>query len=333
MVEAYAFAQVVKAIPATEATGRLTLGQQGVGSFVYGDLLTEGGCAGLRHTQLVLTCRCLSQSQQLHLPQIGKVKDVPTTTLGTLGQRGILSRNLDGPPPSSGSPPRGPFDFHALESGLIPEYPALWNHNAERERSWNVPPDRYGLLRAGQEEKGREVWDKYASALHITVDFRLNSQPLAACVTTYKTLGGTAWPNFKLHKPHHERALLMWMNSTLGLMLFWWVGTLQQPGRARLSIQRHPDLPVMDVGALTDSQLAQADALCADFEGCAFLPANEAWRDEARQALDRALLIDLLGLPSTIWTSLDLLRRQWCAEPSVYGTKWRTAPPEVHSQD
>ena len=55
------------------------------------------------------------------------------------------------------------------------------------------------------------------------------------------------------------------------------------------------------------------------------LPANEAWRDEARQALDRAVLIDLLELPEEVLKPLALLRRQWCAEPSVHGGKG-TAP-------
>ena len=56
------------------------------------------------------------------------------------------------------------------------------------------------------------------------------------------------------------------------------------------------------------------------------LPANEAWRDVARQDLDRAVLIDLLGLSEDLLEPLNLLRRQWCAEPSVHGGKSTAAP-------
>ena len=37
------------------------------------------------------------------------------------------------------------------------------------------------------------------------------------------------------------------------------------------------------------------------------------------------MLIDLLGLPEDIMEPLAMLRRQWCAEPSVHGGKG-TAP-------
>ena len=51
------------------------------------------------------------------------------------------------------------------------------------------------------------------------------------------------------------------------------------------------------------------------------LPANEAYRDPVRQELDRALLVDVLGLPDSILDSLDALRASWCAEPTVHGGK------------
>ena len=49
------------------------------------------------------------------------------------------------------------------------------------------------------------------------------------------------------------------------------------------------------------------------------LPANEAWRDDVRHALDRAVLTRMLGLPEDVMEPLGVLRCQWCAEPSVHG--------------
>ena len=48
---------------------------------------------------------------------------------------------------------------------------------------------------------------------------------------------------------------------------------------------------------------------------------NEAYHDETRQALDEAVLTDLLGLPEDILEPLALLRLQWCQEPTVHGGK------------
>ena len=51
------------------------------------------------------------------------------------------------------------------------------------------------------------------------------------------------------------------------------------------------------------------------------LPVNVAWRDEVRQALDRAVLVELLELPEDVLEPLALLLHQWCAEPSAHGGK------------
>ena len=85
---------------------------------------------------------------------------------------------------------------------------------------------------------------------------------------------------------------------------------------------------VLDVRQLSESQLARAKVIIEEFRDCEFLPANEAYRDETRQALDRAILVDLLGLPEVILESLSLLREQWCSEPTVHGGK-STRPQEV----
>ena len=65
-------------------------------------------------------------------------------------------------------------------------------------------------------------------------------------------------------------------------------------------------------------------AVFEDFRDRSLLPANEAYRDETRKALDRALLFGItsvLQLDPGLEEGLDLLRKQWCAEPSVHGGK------------
>ena len=116
-------------------------------------------------------------------------------------------------------------------------------------------------------------------------------------------------------------ALALWANTTLGLISFWWVAGRQQQGRAILTISGLPALPVLDVRTLDLRQLGIAARIFEDFRDWTFLPANEAYRDDTRKALDRAVLCDLLGLPESILEPLDVLRAQWCAEPTVHGGK------------
>lgn len=163
-----------------------------------------------------------------------------------------------------------------------------------------------------------------ASRLHCNLDFRLNSQSLAMCLTPQKCLGGRAWPNVICEDPRHELPLLLWANSTLGLILFWWRGTRQQEGRALLTITSVPELPVLDTRVLNEQQLAHCAGLFEEFRHREFLPANEAYRDQTRKDLDRALLFGItsvLQLDPDLEENLDLLREQWCAEPSVHGGK------------
>ncbi len=77
----------------------------------------------------------------------------------------------------------------------------------------------------------------------------------------------------------------------------------------------------LDVRQLSDAQVQRAHAIFDDFREREFLPANEAYHDETRQALDEAVLVNLLGLPESILEPLALLRLQWCQEPTVHGGK------------
>ena len=98
----------------------------------------------------------------------------------------------------------------------------------------------------------------------------------------------------------------------------------QQQGRSITTITAIPDLPVLDPRALTEDQMKHFRDIYSRLKGREFLPANEAYHDDTRQELDRELLFGMssvLKLDPDLENSLDLLRRQWCAEPSVHGGK------------
>lgn len=238
-----------------------------------------------------------------------------------------MHRDISGGPTDSAKtgPPQGPFIIRAIRPGEVPTYPMLWAHIASRERSLEVQHDRCGDPRPGDEERASQRWERAASRLHCNLDFRLNSQSLAMCLTPKKCLGGRAWPNVICEDPRYELPLLLWANPTLGLILFWWLGTRQQEGRAIiLTITSVPELPVLDARALNQQRLEHCAALFEDFRYREFLPANEAYRDQTRKDLDRALLFGItsvLKLEPDLEENLDLLREQWCAEPSVHGGK------------
>ncbi len=320
LLEAAEIAALANRVPRDSRAGRLLAGAQLLGTYIRAPL-AEAGCAALRELSLAETAMAL-RGGTLKLPRDDRRRRIPIAPLGALGERGLLDRDVgnrnDAKPPF-----RAPFKVAAFEGN--PDYPILWGHEAARERRLVVRPDARGEPHPGCEARAAAAW-KTATRLHYTQDFVLASQSLAACLTPEPALGGRAWPNFRASDERWEPALALWANCTLGLIAFWWAGSRQQPGRSVMTITGLPGLMSLDPRALSQSRLDRAAELFASFRETAFAPANEAWRDEARAALDRAVLVELLELPEAILEPLAHLRRQWCAEPSVHGGK-RTAPP------
>lgn len=291
---------------------------------VLGDIL-DGGPAGVKSRSVIESASGMAGGS-LRLPRQPDEIALPVVRLGTVADRGLVHRDINGgfSRRNKTGTARGPFDVRTMYSGEVPTWPMLWAHKADRERRFVVQPDRCGEPRPNDELRAAERWHAAASRLHSTLDFQLNSQSLSMCLTPEKCLGGRAWPNVIPREQRSEIPLLLWANSTLGLILFWWNGTRQQQGRACSTITKLPSLPVLDPRVLTDSQVEHSRAIFEEFKDRSFLPANEAYRDETRKALDRRLLFgakSVLRLDSALEEGLHLLRKQWCAEPSVHGGK------------
>ena len=314
LMEASEIASLVNNISKESTSGELTFGESPAGNYVRMLLGEGGGGVGLLNVSLARTMRGLGVGA-FRTPRLADSYEVPTTHLGQLGYRGLVHRDING---LTQGRPRGPFDMGPIVG--IPDYPTLWTHNASRERRFFVEPDCQGNIRPGCATQAARVW-RTATRLHFTLDFRLTSQSLAACLTPSPTLGGRAWPNFILSDPKWEVPLVLWTNSTLGLMARWWIGSRQQQGRATLTLSRLPDLWVIDPRQLSEEQIRKSSQIFERLKEETFLPANEAYRDPTRQELDHFVLSEMLSLPDEAIKPFAHLRLQWCAEPSVHGGK------------
>ena len=308
----------------SKGSGSIDIGDIPIGNFIWADI-RDTGCAGITQMEVASCARALVDGE-LSLPRLKDITDLALVRLGELGDRGPYHMDISGWQADKKTP-RGPFDLKKVTTRRLRAYPILWEHNAQNETHMVVKADHEGEVRSGLKDKAIEIWNS-ASRLHLNRDFRLNSQPLAACFTDIPCIGGRAWPTFKLHDENWEKVIALWANTTLGLISFWWIGSLQQQGRSILAITRLSELMTLDPRPLTDDQLTLADEIFDQFRSKAFLPANEIWRDENRRKLDEAVLVDLLGLDrDQIMPSLAILRDQWCREPSVHGGK-STRPPD-----
>ena len=213
-------------------------------------------------------------------------------------------------------------------SGSKTDFPILWHHSKNKETRLIVPTDKKGRVVKGHEEKAKKIY-KTATRLHFTRDFTLTSQPLAACLTNDSSIGGRAWPSFTLHPKDNKRVekmewvypVLLWANSTLGLMSFYITGTRNQKGRSSITVSRLPELLVLDPRKLSEEQLSKAENIFKQLKDKEFMAANMADRDPTRQELDKAIICELLGHPKEVLERLEIIREQWCNEPHLHSKK------------
>ena len=105
----------------------------------------------------------------------------------------------------------------------------------------------------------------------------------------------TGWPSVILEKRDLEYAFALWCNSTLGLLLHWWVAKQDPVWPRHYHCHRHSQHPTLDVGTLTDEQVTAAKAAFCALHERRFLPFDQIDEDLARAELDRRLLVDVLG--------------------------------------
>ena len=320
ILEAVQFAKRIDTVSNKGEDNRLVVGDHDFGRISQrSNGLTVCDVAGIQDSSVEETATQLRKGI-LALPRYAKSIELPMLQLSEFGYRRKDAKYINGR--FKDKSPWGPFDIEPLKN-QIPTYPALWKHSAKanvpgRESRLLVQPDSRAVPRKGMEDQADEYWNIYSTRLCFNQDFRLTSQRLAACITSQKAIGGRAWPAFICSETRWNEPIVLWMNTTIGLVSFWLKGTRQQSGRSCLAGKSLDELLIYDVRKLTSKQFSKAKQIFNKFAKQDMLQANCAFKDPVRIALDKAVLVDLLGLPQEIMEPLELLRNKWCHEPSLH---------------
>lgn len=142
--------------------------------------------------------------------------------------------------------------------------------------------------------------------------------------TPRPTIGGRSWLSIKLASEKHEKALALWANTTLGLMLHWWHSNKSQPGRSSIGKTALESLPVLDVTTLSASQLNEAARVFSKLETKPLKPMHEIDIDDNRRLLDTEFLFGVVGLDKSLFDAhgpMSVMRAKLAAEPSIRGHK------------
>ena len=209
---------------------------------------------------------------------------IPMRPLGELGQVGPDRRDVwDG--------------FERTES--VTAYPMVANHDTEQRKRMSVGPDKY-LAPLAKPRPGRklkkvdQLWPK-AGRLLISERLWLETNRVIAMRSNAKVLSNVWWPVL-LEDTLAEKALAVWLNSSLGLLTILAQRTTTRGGWVAMKKADLEQLPVLDTSQLSPTQLqAMADLFDElaeeEFER---LPAMREC--QARRALDDGLS-RILGLP------------------------------------
>ena len=311
----------------------LRVGDEVLGQALDAPLPDSGGWNVSRIADLSLaqTAYQLTNKTSIWLPTMNKseIIDIPLTTVAKIGEIGPYHADINGNTSTGGI--RGPFDISPIEPNSVPTYPVLWSHDAERERTMSFEGDSEGFPRQGSTSEEQDIVDRKveniwntASHCHFNRDFQFNSQSTGMQFTPRKTIGGRAWLSISLSSVDQEKALVLWANTSLGLLLHWWHANKQQAGRGSIVKSMLQTLPILDVTALEPKLLAEAVKLFDAMSDQPLLPLHEVDRDPIRKELDEAFARNVLKLPEPILTSggpLELLRMKLSQEPSIRGSK------------
>lgn len=309
----------------------LDFGNDVIGQALDAPLPDAGGwnVARIADLSLAQTVYQLANEKRVWLPTMpqSSAAKIRITTIESIGEIGPIHRDINGRNPDGAA--RGPFDIQAVPSNSTPTYPVLWSHDAARERTVSFEHDCEGIPRRGSTARERDslalkverVWET-ASHCHFNCDFRFNSQSTAMQFTPRESIGGVAWISVRLPSVEQEKALVLWGNTTLGLLLRWWHSNKQQAGRGRIGKSALQSLLVLDVSALTGKQLKVATKIFEDLKSEPLLPFHQLDVDPVRQTLDKRFATEILGLPQSLIEPdgpLDLTRKKLAQEPSIHG--------------
>ena len=236
---------------------------------------------------------------EVWVPGEGASVNVPLCRFDQLGQVGPDRRRLvDG------------FD----RTDSVTAYPLVAGHDTEQRKVMTCSPDSYlsplTKPRGGQRPGyGDHLWQQ-SSHLLVAERLWLETTRVVAMRSETRVLSNVWWPVQVQNEPM-EKALTVWLNSSLGLLTLLAQRTSTRGGWVAIKKGDLEELPVLDLRQLTIEQLQGMADLFDGLAEAEFERLPGMVECAARRSLDDGLS-QILGLPD-----LENLRRLLASEPVV----------------
>ena len=241
----------------------------------------------------------LVDDKEVWVPGAHSAAKVPLCSLGEIGEIGPDRRRLvDG------------FDRTTTQTA----YPMVEGHETEHRGSMNCSPNCWlsplPTPRGGQKPGyGRHLW-QMAGQLLVSERIGLNTARVIAMCTDEPVLSNVWWP-VKTNSRTYDKATALWLNCSIGLLTMFATRNTTHGAWAGTKKADLKEMPVLDVRAISESQLQALSDLFDDMANEEFERLPAMAECAARRRLDDGVS-EILGLPE-----LDGLRRLLATEPVV----------------
>ncbi|MHC2582247.1 hypothetical protein ACVI1J_005576 [Bradyrhizobium diazoefficiens] len=204
-------------------------------------------------------------------------------------------------------------------------YPAFWGHEAASVTTLAQKPTAK-LIPRTKAARGRKLKDSkavWAKAGNILLVERLRSNTHRVLAIGFKNavLGNTWWSlkDSGLSR-EQKKALLLWLNSSLALLLFFGRRVITQGAWMQMKKPAWSSMPVLDVRALSGEQLKALAASYDELSIKSLLPTAQLDDDPVRKEIDAALaaqlkLPDLQGVRELLAREPGFSAEDIAAEP------------------
>ena len=250
-------------------------------------------------SDLIRSALKLLDDGDVWVPGEGDAASIPLCRLDELGQVGPDRRDVwDG--------------FERTDA--VTAYPMVENHDTEQRRRLVAAPDKYlaplARARAGRHLKSvAQLWPK-AGRLLVAERLRLDTTRVVAMRSETRVLSNVWWP-IRVQDASTEKALVVWLNSSLGLLTILTQRTSTEGGWVAMKKADLEVLPVLDTRSLSSGQLRDLSDLFDGMAGAEFERLPGMAHCSARRSVDDGVST-ILGLPN-----LGKLRDLLASEPVV----------------
>ena len=206
---------------------------------------------------------------------------------------------------------------------------ALWHHDTDVTQTMAARPDTHIIAKPPKAHLAEKYWQQRGRLL-LPTRMRLNTGRVLSVLLDTPVLGSAWMPCRPKHVPYPdtgptqphpaqwERALCVYLNSSVGVLSILGSRSNKIPSYPRFSIDDMRNLMVPDFPSLGDAALTHLAAAYAAHAKNVLLPLPQMNECSTRQALDQAVCTALDLDPETVAT----IRRHLAAEPSVTGRRY-----------